>query len=344
VTVAVDRAVRRGGAPADVRQVAYVVPRAQKIAALGRVLDIEHPVSAIVFCRTRLEVDELAETLTARGHRAEALHGGLAQEQRDRVMQRFRTRKTDLLIATDVAARGLDVQHVSHVVNYDVPVAADAYVHRIGRTGRAGRAGVAITLAEPREHRMLRNIERVTKQRIEIVPVPTVDDLRARRREVARAALRETLLAGGLDAYRGVVESLAEEFDVMDVAAAAVKQADLHKDVADEPEIPALPVPPPPRTVRPEEPSPARARRPRETDMVRLFIAGGRALRITPADLVGVIANQAGLSGKAIGAIRIAERHATVEVPRASADEVVTALSATTIRGKRIKVERDRFA
>ena len=343
VTVAVDRAVRRGGTPADVRQVAYVVPRAQKMAALGRVLDIEHPVSAIVFCRTRLEVDELAETLTARGHRAEALHGGLAQEQRDRVMQRFRARKTDLLIATDVAARGLDVQHVSHVVNYDVPVAADAYVHRIGRTGRAGRAGVAITLAEPREHRMLRNIERVTKQRIEIVPVPTVDDLRARRREVARAALRDTILAGGLDPYRGVVESLAEEFDVMDVAAAAVKQADLHEDVADEADIPALTVPPPP-AARPEGPAPARGRRPRETDMVRLFIAGGRALRITPADLVGVIANQAGLSGKAIGAIHIAERHATVEVPRASADEVITALSATTIRGKRIKVERDRFA
>ncbi len=338
VTVAVDKAVRRGGTPADVRQVAYIVPRAQKMAALGRVLDVEHPVSAIVFCRTRLEVDELAETLTARGHRAEALHGGLAQEQRDRVMQRFRARKTDLLIATDVAARGLDVQHVSHVVNYDVPVAAEAYVHRIGRTGRAGRAGVAITLAEPREHRMLRNIERVTKQHIEIVPVPTIDDLRARRREVARAVLRETILAGGLDPYRAVVESLAEEFDPMDVAAAAVKRADLQKDAADEADIPALPVPPA------ERPAPAPARRVRDAGMLRLFVAGGRALRITPADLVGVIANQAGLSGRAIGAIHIADRHATVEVPRAMADEVVAALSATTIRGKRIKVERDRFA
>jgi len=341
VTVAVDRGVRRAGAPAGVRQVAYVVPRAQKMAALGRVLDVEQPVSAIVFCRTRLEVDQVAETLTARGRRAEALHGGLAQAERDRVMQRFRTRKTELLVATDVAARGLDVQHVSHVVNYDVPVAAEAYVHRIGRTGRAGRGGVAITLAEPREHHMLRNIERATRQRIEIASVPTVADLRARRQETARTALRETILAGGLDRYRSVVASLAEEFDVMDVAAAAVKRADLQQEVADEVEIPAVAVPLPAAT--PSE-RPARGRRPRDADMLRLFVAGGRALRITPADLVGAIANHAGLSGRAIGAIHIAERHATVEVPRAMADDVIAALAATTIRGKRIKVERDRYA
>src|SRR5690606_36420718 len=146
--------------------------------ALGRVLDVENPTSTIVFCRTRNEVDELTETLNARGYRAEALHGGLSQEQRDRVMKKFRANTSDLLIATDVAARGLDVQHVSHVVNYDVPSAAEAYVHRIGRTGRAGRTGTAITMAEPREHRMLRNIERVTGQSIETAPVPTVADLR----------------------------------------------------------------------------------------------------------------------------------------------------------------------
>src|SRR5207248_7109303 len=155
-------AVAPGSAP-RVRQVAYVVPRQYKVQALGRVLDMESPTSAIVFCRTRTEVDELSETLIGRGYRAEALHGGLSQEQRDRVMQRFRDGTTELLIATDVAARGLDIEHVSHVVNFDVPSAPDGYVHRIGRTGRAGREGVAITLAEPREHRMLRNIEQLTK-------------------------------------------------------------------------------------------------------------------------------------------------------------------------------------
>ena len=171
--VKVEREVVPEGEAARVRQVAYVVNRAHKMPALARVLDIEQPTSAIVFCRTRTEVDELSETLTARGLRAEALHGGLSQDQRDRVMQKFRARKVDLLIATDVAARGLDVKHVSHVVNFDVPVDAETYVHRIGRTGRAGREGVAITFAEPREHRLLRNIERQTNQKIEIAQVPT---------------------------------------------------------------------------------------------------------------------------------------------------------------------------
>ncbi len=343
VTIEIDQAVVRAGTTAKVRQVAYIVPRPHKMAALGRVLDIEHPVSAIVFCRTRIEVDELAETLTARGYRAEALHGGLSQDQRDRVMQKFRGKKADLLIATDVAARGLDVQHVSHVVNYDVPVAADAYVHRIGRTGRAGRAGVAITLAEPREHRMLRNIERVTKQRIEIAPLPTVADLQARRQETTRARLRETILAGDLDGYRGIVESLADEFDVMDVAAAAVKQADTHAGGGEEEEIPAVSERPEHRA-RADRPSKARGRDQASTDMARLFIGGGRAQRITPADLVGAIANEAGVSGRAIGAIRIDERHSLVEVPSAIADRVVAALRATYIKGKRLPVRRDQQA
>ncbi|MCL4810133.1 MAG: DEAD/DEAH box helicase, partial [Thermoanaerobaculia bacterium] len=129
-----------------VRQTAYVVHRAHKPAALARILDLEDPASAIVFCRTRTEVDEISEKLNARGRRAEALHGGFTQDQRDRVMKRFRSGAADLLVATDVAARGLDVEQVSHVVNYDVPNEAEGYVHRIGRTGRAGRAGTAITL------------------------------------------------------------------------------------------------------------------------------------------------------------------------------------------------------
>ncbi len=345
ITIEIDRAVVKAGTTAKVRQVAYVVPRPHKMAALGRVLDIEHPTSAIVFCRTRTEVDELAETLTARGYRAEALHGGLSQDQRDRVMQKFRGRKTDLLIATDVAARGLDVQHVSHVVNYDVPVAADAYVHRIGRTGRAGRTGVAITLAEPREHRMLRNIERVTKQRIEIAPLPTVADLRARRLEMTRTALRDTIVAGDLDGYRGIVESLAEEFDVMDVAAAAVKQADANTGGGEEEEIPVTVSRPErsERPARPDRPMPPRGRggSPSSVDMARLFIGGGRAMRITPADLVGAIANEAGINGREIGAIRIDERFSLVEVPRGIVDDVVEALRNTTIKGKRLTVRRD---
>ena len=266
LTDRIDKAKVEPGQTAKVRQVAYIVPRAHKMAALGRVLDIEQPTSAIIFCRTRTEVDELTETMNARGYRCEALHGGLSQDQRDRVMKKFRANKTDLLVATDVAARGLDIQHVSHVVNYDVPTSTEAYVHRIGRTGRAGREGVAISLAEPREHRMLRNIELATKSKIEIATVPTVADLRTRRLELTKASLREGILAGDLDAFRSIVEALADEFDVMDVAAAAVKQLELaNGGSADEKEIPAVE----PRRDRPERSErsgpPSRGDRPERT-------------------------------------------------------------------------------
>ncbi len=206
-----------------VKQVAYVVRRQQKAAALARVLDIETPTSAIVFCRTRIEVDELTEAMNAHGYRAEALHGGFSQDHRDRVMKRFRGEKADLLIATDVAARGLDIQHVSHVVNFDVPSEPESYVHRIGRTGRAGRDGVAITFVEPREHRLLRNIQRATGLTIEVATIPTVEDLRRQRLAVTKANLREALIAGELDSFRPVIEELSAESDPLDVAAAALK-------------------------------------------------------------------------------------------------------------------------
>src|SRR4051812_19945981 len=226
VLVTIARESVAPGETPRVREVAFVVQRRHKVAALARVLDMEAPTSAIVFCRTRTEVDELTETLGGRGYRAEALHGGLSQEQRDRVMRRFRDGSSELLVATDVAARGLDIEHVSHVVNFDVPSSPDAYVHRIGRTGRAGREGVAITLAEAREHRLLRNIEQLTKRKISIESVPSVHDLRARRLEMVRASIEETLLAGEIEGYRAIVEALSEEHDVLDVAAAAAKLAD----------------------------------------------------------------------------------------------------------------------
>ena len=243
VTIARER-VAPGEAP-RVREIAYIVQRRHKAAALARVMDMEDSASAIVFCRTRLEVDELTQTLGARGYSAEALHGGLSQDQRDRVLKRFRDGATDMLVATDVAARGLDIDHVTHVVNFDVPSSPDAYVHRIGRTGRAGREGVAITLAEARDYRLLRNIEQVTKRKIVTKSVPTVHDLRARRLELTKTALEEILEAGDTDAYRTVVEALANEHDVLDIAAAAVKLADQARDGAtgDEEEIPKVAAP-----------------------------------------------------------------------------------------------------
>ena len=308
-----------------VRQTAYVVPRAHKTTALQRVLDMESPASALVFCRTRLEVDTLVETLNAHGYRAEAIHGGMQQRQREAVMGRFKAGKADLLIATDVAARGLDIQQLSHVFNYDVPSAPEAYIHRIGRTGRAGREGVAITLAEPREHRLLRSIEKATRQKIEIATVPTAADLRARRLELTSASIREQLVAGDLDEVRVVVQTLASEFDVVDVAAAAVKL--VHSQLADGDQGTDREVP----STRLEQARP-----------VRIFVGAGRAAGIRPADLVGAIANEAGVPSKDLGVVQIAERFSIVEVPADAATRVIEAMRRASLRGHRVQVRLDR--
>jgi ATP-dependent RNA helicase DeaD len=368
VTIARERG--DGGALPRVRQLAFVVPRAHKALALGRVLDMQNPSSALVFCRTRIEVDELVETLNAHGYRAEALHGGMAQKQRDRALGAFRSGKLDLLVATDVAARGLDIAHLSHVVNYDVPSAPEAYVHRIGRTGRASRAGVAITLAEPREHRLLRNIEQFTRQKIEIAALPTVADLRSRRLELMMASLRERLDAHDSDEARVVVESLAGEYDLIEIAAAAVKLAlDADGKAADEREISR--VEPQPARERPSRRPAAKPERRRPVSeqagrsaahrdarmapqtiaerrpagpagITRLYVGAGRNAGVRPADLMGAIAAQTGLGQDAVGSIQVGDRFSIVEVPRELAEPIIRALRSTRIRGRKATVNRDR--
>jgi ATP-dependent RNA helicase DeaD len=368
VRVQIAREKPAGGARPRVRQTAHVVQRAHKMAALGRVLDLESPQLAIVFARTRTEVDEVAEKLRGRGWQVEALHGGLSQDQRDRVMRRVRgggkggrageAGGVDLLVATDVAARGLDVEQLTHVINFNVPSSPESYVHRIGRTGRAGREGVAITLTEPREHRLLRNIEQLTRTRIEVAMLPTATDVRARRLDMTRASLRAALEAGALDGFRVVTEDLAGEFDPMDVAAAAVKLA--HEALqgpaaeSDDEHIPSLPAPgergggpmragafagdAPDRTAIGARP----AKEHRGGTMVRLWIGLGRQAGLRPADLVGAIANEAGISAREIGGIEIADHFSLVEVSDGAAERAVQALRATSLRGQRVVVRPDR--
>ncbi len=448
------------GEQVRVRHIAYVVRRQDKLAALGRILDLEDGAATLVFARTRGEVDDLAEALSARGRDAAALHGGLAQEQRDRIMTRFRDHSLDVLVATDVAARGLDIDHVSHVVNFDVPSSAEVYVHRTGRTGRAGREGVAITLVEPRESRLMREIERVIGRPMEIAGLPTVADLRAKRMELLVSSLREALTAGAEgrnDRYRAVVEPLAEEFGLLEIALAAVAQADAEaRGAEDTAELSQafLPSSGPSRgfasgpgpsfghSARPgpvrrpfgrmEQPwqgqaqqpwqgqpqsGPARQwqERPPETGAplppsgderyqqgypqgfqqqramgprpaphtlgpravtgprrgfratewhdaegrpvmrppasgsgglggaTRLFVGLGRAGGMRPADLVGAITHEAGLSGRDVGAIQIADGFSLVDVPEAAADRVIGALRAATIRGRQVMVRRERY-
>ncbi|SCE92876.1 ATP-dependent RNA helicase DeaD [Micromonospora haikouensis] len=347
VRIQIGREQPVAGETPRVRQSAYIVARAHKPAALGRVLDVESPTAAIVFCRSREEVDRLTETMNGRGYRAEALHGGMSQEQRDRVMGRLRAGTADLLVATDVAARGLDVEQLTHVVNYDVPSAPESYVHRIGRVGRAGREGVAITLAEPREHRMLKTIERVTGQRIAIDKIPTVADLRTRRLELTQAALRESLLEDDLEPFRVIVESLSDEFDMMEVALAAVKLA--HEAASpgsddDEEEIPQVAVRPQ-REGRPGQEGRGGERRPgrpRSGGTTQVFIGLGRRAGVRPQDLVGAITGETRVSGRDIGSIEIADRFSLVEVPAAVADEVIAGLRNSTIKGRKTTVRRDR--
>ena len=334
------KAVEPGELPL-VRQSAYIVARAHRTAALGRILDVEAPTAAIVFCRTREEVDQVTETLNGRGYRAEALHGGMSQDQRDRVMGRLRGGTTELLVATDVAARGLDVEHLTHIINFNVPAAPEAYVHRIGRVGRAGREGSAITLAEPREQRMLKAIERFTGQRITLEKLPTVTDLRARRLELTRTSLQASLEADDLERFRVVLDSLSDEFDIENIALAAIKL--LHEAAGgdiDEDEIPA------PRAETEGRPS-KHERRPHsqgpDAGVARLFFGVGRRAGIRPQDLVGAIAGESGLNSRDIGAIQITDRFSLVEVPEPAADMVIAAMQRSTIRGRRPTVRRERF-
>jgi ATP-dependent RNA helicase DeaD len=342
VRIEIEREATDPAAAPLVEQRAYVVTRAHKPAALGRILDVETPAAALVFCRTRTEVDQLTETLNGRGYRAEALHGGMSQEGRDRVMARLRAGTAELLIATDVAARGLDVDLLTHVVNYDVPSAPDAYVHRIGRVGRAGREGVAITLAEPRELRLLGNIERATGRPIPVAKVPSVADLRARQMASTTAALREALAADDLDQFSSIVEAVGA--DVGDVARAAIKLAhEARAGDVDETEIPEFVD----RRGGRQQPRRQATGHPgghvqggRKT---RLFIGLGRQDRIRPGDLVGAIANESDLSGGDIGPIKITDKFSTVDVPEAAADAVIAAIKQTTIKGHRPTIRRDRY-
>jgi ATP-dependent RNA helicase DeaD len=319
----------------QVRQSSYEVPRARKTDALTRILDAESPQSAMIFCRTKAGVDELGEALMARGYAVETIHGDLSQAQRDRVMRRFRSGQAEILIATEVAARGLDIPDVSHVINYDIPESAEAYVHRIGRTGRAGRAGEAITLITPREVRWLRQIERTTRGRIEPRRLPTLADVAERRRDALKSQIRAVLEApdDGYTSYLDTINDLADEHDSAEVAAAILK---LYAEETG-------------RTTTPEQQEDDIAtfaavappkRGPRsEAGMVRLFINVGRNQGARPQDFVGAIANEAGIPGRAIGAIDIFDDYAFVDIPQEFVDRVLAAMRGAKIKGRPVNAE-----
>jgi ATP-dependent RNA helicase DeaD len=297
-----------------------IVPEHQKVDTLARMLETEaEPGEAVlIFARTKVGTDELAEKLKARGYAAESMHGDMNQFQRENVVRRLRNGQLEIVVATDVAARGWDVERIALVINYDIPYDTDSYVHRIGRTGRAGRAGKSLLLISPRQKRMLRDIERFTGQQIEAEKVPTRADIAARRTALFKERILHTLEEGELELYLNLVEELAVESnrDMAEIAAAAAHMARGDKPL----EVTLEPVP--------EEVMPP------HDGMVRLLIDAGRKSGIRPADIVGAIANEADIPGNSIGAIDIYERVSFVDIPAQYLQRVLERMDGATIRSQ----------
>lgn len=343
------------------RQTYYEIPRSRKTDALTRILDAESPALAMIFARTKLGVDELGEALLARGFAAETLHGDLSQAQRDRVMRRFRTGQADILVATDVAARGIDVNDVTHVFNYDVPESAETYVHRIGRTGRAGKRGEAITLVTPKEVRWMRQIERMTKAKIEPRRLPTLADVAERRRDALKLEVLEALKdESAYTPYMQAITDLSEDNDATEIAAALLKiyADETGRGLASEStedDLAALTQAAVNRQDRfdrgPRDGGRERGgrdggrdggrfERGQEPGMTRLFLNIGRNFNVRPQDIVGAIANEAGIPGRTIGAIDILDTYSFVDIPSQYVDQVIDAVTSSGIKGRNVNAER----
>jgi len=331
---------------ATVEQRYYLINEADRLAALTRLFEAEPIVSALVFARTRSGTDELANELASRGFQAEALNGDLSQEARERVLQRFRSNQVKVLVATDVAARGLDIDHVSHVFNYDMPQDPEMYVHRIGRTGRAGKSGVAISLLTPRERWFLRRIEVFTKQKMTPATLPGEADIQRQRDLRLVERMMVWLRRGRCQRERDVVANLTEQgHDVVEIAAAALKLVR-----SEEKQRPIAPVSEL-REDRPRQARPATKRRNQdkpkaagrtspEKGMVSLALSSGKADGLNVSHIVGSLSHHADIPGRCIGKVRIENQTTFVDVPQEVAVLVLAKKSSYRIGRRRINIER----
>lgn len=324
----------------------------QKVDALTRILEVENFEGMIVFVRTKNDTETLAEKLQARGFSAAAINGDVAQPQRERVIGQLKSGKLDILVATDVAARGLDVERISHVVNFDLPLDSESYVHRVGRTGRAGRSGEAVSFVTPRERRLLSSIERATKQSLSPMSLPSVEDINATRLSRFDDAITEALAAERIDFFRQVVAHYVDEYDVPEVDVAAALALNLQ---GDEPMLldPAAEVRPPAGGSRPDrgeggfrdrDGGSDRGRRPSRgggpaMNTYRLEV--GKRHKIGPRQIVGALANEGGLRREDFGHIDIRQDYSLVELPASMPAETWEALRTTRISGRLIEMARD---
>ena len=329
----------------SVRQRHYVIKQHDKIAALSRVLEVEMPQSALIFARTKIGAAELAEQLIAQGHPAVAIHGDLSQQERERIVGRFRQGHSRILVATDVMARGVDIPAVSHVVNYDIPQLAIEYVHRIGRTGRAGRAGDAITLITPRQRRALKIIENYVGHPIERAQLPSREQvLELRRRQFKNRLVKQIQAADGR--YDEILEELSEMgYSMEQVANALISILRAEEAAESLTDISDISAERKPRRTRREArhggPS-ERGRRRRgrqESGMVRLIIPVGKASGVRPGDVVYNIASAAQIPGRVIGHIDIQQNKTFVDVPEEHVEAVLAKGKKVTIRGRTTRLK-----
>ncbi|MDR6117195.1 ATP-dependent RNA helicase DeaD [Aeromicrobium sp. SORGH_AS981] len=330
-----------------VRQRWIPVSHHAKLDALTRLLEVESGDAMIIFVRTKSATEELAERLRSRGFSAAAINGDLVQAQRERTVTALKNGSLDILVATDVAARGLDVDRITHVVNYDIPHDPEAYVHRVGRTGRAGRSGEAILFVTPRERRLLSAIEKVSGRPVEETGVPSVDEVNARRTAKFAQAITDSMGSAQFHAFRGLVEDYVREHDVemLDVAAALAVMS------TDDKEFFLRPDPPkkerrerPERQDRPVRDAGDRPPRPSRDGWAPYRIAVGKRHKVTPSMIVGALANEGGLRRADFGKITLGIDHAVVELPQDLPPAVFEALADTRISGRRIELQADRGA
>ncbi|MDV8035882.1 DEAD/DEAH box helicase [Rhodococcus sp. IEGM 1414] len=321
------------------------VAHQRKLEALTRIFEVEEFEAMIMFVRTKQATEELAEKLRARGFSAAAINGDIVQAQRERTIGQLKNGQIDILVATDVAARGLDVDRISHVINYDIPHDTESYVHRIGRTGRAGRAGQALLFVAPRERHLLKAIERATRQPITEMQLPSVDDVNAQRVTKFKDSITESLGNENLALFRRLIEDYEREHDVplVDIAAALAIQSRDGEAFLLKPEPPAPPRAPreprPPRTF--DEDAASSHHRKTGQEMATYRISVGKRHHVAPGAIVGAIANEGGLRRSDFGHISIRPDHSLVELPADLADETVEALRRTRISGVLIQLQPD---
>jgi ATP-dependent RNA helicase DeaD len=331
---------------ASIRQRYWLVDGLHKLDALTRTLEVEQFDGMIVFARTRVATEELASRLDARGFAAEALNGDVPQPVREKMVEKLRSGEIDILVATDVAARGLDVERISHVVNYDIPYDTEAYVHRIGRTGRAGRTGEAILFVARRERGMLRAIERATRQPIEPMGLPSVADVNERRLARFKTAIRVVLENDDLEVYRDVARACQAETgaEMVDIAAALARLSRgddellLSERVE---EIPNFSEPSRSRTPGHKKPRPAADRRD-DADKTAYRIEVGRVHGVKPGNIVGAIANEGGLDAASIGRVVIRDQFSLVDLPRSLGPDVLEHLQGVRVAGQALRIQLDR--